>query len=288
MAGGGSGLGVIFKRSIPEIVEERFQDAADAFLAKHGLTLGDIDHFACHPGGAKVVDALEGVLEAGEGALADTRATLRDYGNMSAVSVLFVLRRMMDRGLSGRYLMTALGPGFTAASRCWRHRGLEFGPAHWIILAVAAQRLSELVIARRNTASLLAKGAVEHFPGHYPFFIGTAWQLACCSDRRRRPGYRSQLGGHRHIRRSPARPSLGAWNAGGEVDDAHSNRSGQPPIRHGPFRWVRHPNYLVVALEIPCLPLAFGLWPVAALWGALNLLLLNHRIRREDSAWASR
>ena len=58
------GLGVIFKRSIPEIVEERFRDAADAFLAKHGLTLGDIDHFGATPGGAKVVDALESVLEA--------------------------------------------------------------------------------------------------------------------------------------------------------------------------------------------------------------------------------
>ena len=165
---------------------------------------------------------------------------------------------------------------------------MEFGPAHWIILAVAAQRLSELVIARRNTASLLAKGAVEHFPGHYPFFIALhgSWlvvlTVAVGPDTVVNWGVIGIFAGLQ----------LGRLWVLGTLGERWTTRilivPDSPPIRHGPFRWVRHPNYLVVALEIPCLPLAFGLWPVAALWGALNLLLLNHRIRREDSAWASR
>ena len=69
----------------------------------------------CHPGGAKVLDALEETFELAPGALGPAREVLRNYGNMSAVTVLFVLERMLQAGLSGRYLMSALGPGFTAA-----------------------------------------------------------------------------------------------------------------------------------------------------------------------------
>ena len=87
--------------------------ATDDFLARHGLTRSDIDGYICHPGGAKVVSALEEVFGQGDGGLTEARSVLRDYGNMSAVTVLFVLERMRRAGLKGRYLMTALGPGFT-------------------------------------------------------------------------------------------------------------------------------------------------------------------------------
>ena len=61
-----------------------------------------------------MLDALEEAFGLTQGALGHARATLRDYGNMSAATVVFVLKRMLDAGVHGRMLMTALGPGFTA------------------------------------------------------------------------------------------------------------------------------------------------------------------------------
>jgi alkylresorcinol/alkylpyrone synthase len=107
------GLGVLFSRDIPTLVRTQFREAADGFLRARGLGVGDIDAFVCHPGGAKVITALEEAFGVPEGTLDDARAVLRDYGNMSAATVLFVLERMLARRRR-RYLMTALGPGFTA------------------------------------------------------------------------------------------------------------------------------------------------------------------------------
>ncbi len=109
------GLGVKFSRDIPALVRERMRDAATGCLARQGLGLGDIDRFVCHPGGVKVIDALEAVFGLPDGGLTDTRAVLRDYGNMSAATVLFVLERALATGGAGRYLLSSLGPGFTAA-----------------------------------------------------------------------------------------------------------------------------------------------------------------------------
>ena len=108
------GLGVLFSRDIPALVRERLGSALDGFLSEQGLGRDDIDGYICHPGGAKVIAALEEVFGLEDGSLTDARAVLRDFGNMSAVTVLFVLERMRAAGLRGRYVMTALGPGFTA------------------------------------------------------------------------------------------------------------------------------------------------------------------------------
>ncbi len=66
-----------------------------------------------HPGGAKVIEALEEVFELGAGGLTHSRAVLRQFGNMSAPTALFVLIEALEEGASGRHLMSALGPGFT-------------------------------------------------------------------------------------------------------------------------------------------------------------------------------
>jgi alkylresorcinol/alkylpyrone synthase len=108
------GLGVLFSRDIPSLVRSELRAAADTFLARYDLAATNLAGLVCHPGGIKVLDALEDAFDLGPGSLADARAVLREHGNMSAVTVLFVLERMRRRGLSGRYLMTALGPGFTA------------------------------------------------------------------------------------------------------------------------------------------------------------------------------
>jgi alkylresorcinol/alkylpyrone synthase len=108
------GFGVQFSRAIPAIVRERYGMAVDDFLARQGLGREDLDGTLCHPGGAKVLEALEAVFDLTPGAMTDARAVLRDYGNMSAATVLFVLARALERGLQGRHLVSSLGPGFTA------------------------------------------------------------------------------------------------------------------------------------------------------------------------------
>jgi alkylresorcinol/alkylpyrone synthase len=113
------GLRAIFSRDIPKLVTTQLQDAASAFLARHGHAIDDIHRFVCHPGGAKVITALEHAFGLAQGALVEARAVLRDYGNMSATTVIFVLERILAKACATgerweRALMSALGPGFTA------------------------------------------------------------------------------------------------------------------------------------------------------------------------------
>jgi alkylresorcinol/alkylpyrone synthase len=114
------GLKALFSRDIPRLVAADLGAVARAFLEPLGLALPAIDRFACHPGGPKVIAACEQALGLAPGILADERAVLRDFGNMSAATVLFVLERVLARAASdgkswARALVTALGPGFTAA-----------------------------------------------------------------------------------------------------------------------------------------------------------------------------
>jgi alkylresorcinol/alkylpyrone synthase len=108
------GLRAIFSRNIPSLVREELRSAAAAFLAPAGLGFGDIEAYVCHPGGAKVITALEEAFALAEGSLVEARRVLADYGNMSAATVLFVLRNLLQQGVRKRMLMTALGPGFSA------------------------------------------------------------------------------------------------------------------------------------------------------------------------------
>lgn len=110
-----AGLGVVFDRAIPAFAQEHFGPAADTALARLGLARDGIDRYVCHPGGAKVVAALEEALALPPGLLDCEREVLRDYGNMSAPTALFVLDRVIAAGHTGQMLLTALGPGFTAA-----------------------------------------------------------------------------------------------------------------------------------------------------------------------------
>ena len=113
------GLAVIFDRSIPDFVTEEMRGAAEAACAQMGLSRTGLGRLVSHPGGAKVVEALEASLDLGEGMLDVERDVLRDFGNMSAPTVLFVLERILNRGDakgSGDPLLAcALGPGFSAA-----------------------------------------------------------------------------------------------------------------------------------------------------------------------------
>ena len=109
------GLAVVFDRAIPPFIERELAGAVDGMLASMDLRRDDIDRFCCHPGGVKVIDAIETALELPQGELNLEREVLHDHGNMSAPTVLFVLDRLIRSGLPGRVLMTAFGPGFTCA-----------------------------------------------------------------------------------------------------------------------------------------------------------------------------
>ncbi len=109
------GFGVLFSRDIPTLVRDKMRAVTETFLARQDRTLADMDSFVCHPGGAKVVDALEEAYGVPRGSLVHSRGVLRDYGNMSAATVLFVLERALEEGAARRHLMSSLGPGFTAA-----------------------------------------------------------------------------------------------------------------------------------------------------------------------------
>ncbi|QNM83770.1 type III polyketide synthase [Sphingomonas sabuli] len=109
------GLAVVFDRAIPPFIEDNLRPAVDEMLGSLGLTLGDIDRLCSHPGGVKVIDAIEQALELPQGELNIEREVLRDFGNMSAPTVLFVLERLIARGLPKRVLLTAFGPGFTCS-----------------------------------------------------------------------------------------------------------------------------------------------------------------------------
>lgn len=110
-----TGLGVVFDRSIPSFVNEKFAEATEGALKQTGLDATEIDRFVCHPGGAKVLTALETALHLDPGSLDAERQVLRESGNMSAPTVMFVMKAVLDSGATGQMMACALGPGFTAS-----------------------------------------------------------------------------------------------------------------------------------------------------------------------------
>lgn len=156
-------------------------------------------------------------------------------------------------------------------------------PAIAILGFVTLQRLSELMIARQNTARLLAMGAREYAPGHYPLIVAvhTGWLACLWWLAPGSPIHWPLIGLFALLQagRIWVLRTLGPrWTTRIIVlPDA-------PLVNEGPFKFVSHPNYLVVIGEIAVLPLAFGLWQVAALFTILNAAVLAIRIRAENKA----
>ena len=159
-------------------------------------------------------------------------------------------------------------------------------PAVAILGFVTLQRLLEMRLADSHSRKLLAQGGVEHGREHYPFIVAlhAAWLAALWWWAPGRPINLPllvlfavlQIGRVWVIR------SLGdRWTTRIIV------KPGAPLVRRGPYRFVNHPNYLIVAAEIAVLPLVFGLWQLAVLFSALNAIVLTVRIRAETRALAS-
>jgi len=155
----------------------------------------------------------------------------------------------------------------------------------WILVGfVIVQRLAELVLARRNARRLLADGGVESGAKHYPLFIllHGGWLLALLilvpPDASANPALVSLF---------VVLQGLRVWiiaSLGQHWTTRIIVIPGKPLVRCGPYRWIRHPNYLVVAAEIAVLPLVVAAWKIAIVFSLLNTALLAWRIRVENEA----
>jgi alkylresorcinol/alkylpyrone synthase len=110
------GFGVIFDRSIPPFAHDNLAPAVEGILTRLGQKREQIGRFVCHPGGQKVIEAIEDSLQLAPETLDHERGVLADYGNMSAPTALFVLERAIAAGLPNTALLMALGPGFTLST----------------------------------------------------------------------------------------------------------------------------------------------------------------------------
>jgi len=169
--------------------------------------------------------------------------------------------------------------------------------AYLVLLAlVALERGVELAVSARNVRRLRARGGVEAGRGHYPAMVAmhAGFLIACAAEALAYPAPPPPL---------VALPALGVlalaqalrWWAiaslGARWTTSVVALPSQPPVTSGPYRFLRHPNYLAVVLEIAALPLAHGSWRTALAFSAVNGVVLTLRIRAEEGAlgqaWAA-
>lgn len=157
-----------------------------------------------------------------------------------------------------------------------------------ILALVVLERLAALWYARGNTQALRARGGIEAGAGHYPLLVGlhAAWLAALFVFVPRDAPIDLVM-----LAVFAVLLAARAWilvTLGRYWTTRIITIPGAPLVRRGPYRYLRHPNYLVVAGEVAVLPLVFGAWEIALLFTALNLPLLGWRIRIEDRALAER
>jgi methyltransferase len=152
-----------------------------------------------------------------------------------------------------------------------------------ILSLVTLQRLSELIIAKRNTAGLMAKGAVEHGASHYPVMVllHASWLAGVWWF-----GWSATIVWP-FMALYIALQVFRVWilvTLGKRWTTRIITVPNETLVRQGPFQYLRHPNYALVLLEVPLLPLAFDLPWFAMLFGMLNVFMLHWRINIEDQA----
>jgi methyltransferase len=156
------------------------------------------------------------------------------------------------------------------------------------VALVAVQRFLELVLARRNERWARARGAIERGRGHYPFIVAlhSLWLVSTLVE---------------GLLRGPELPALwpvplalfllvqplrywALFTLGESWNTRILVVPGAKPVRRGPYRYLRHPNYVVVVVEILAFPLVFGAWMTALVFTVLNAAALFVRIREENRA----
>ena len=158
----------------------------------------------------------------------------------------------------------------------------------WVLVYIAVQRLGELVHANRNTRRLLSEGGQEHGADHYQYFVflHSAWIaiIALLVDPQHaiHPAMLALFVGTQLLRLWTL-ASIGRWWTTRIISAPHFDR-----VKRGPYKFISHPNYLVVILEIAIVPLMLGLPWVALVFSVLNAILLRHRIGVENKVLTER
>ncbi|MEV8001069.1 isoprenylcysteine carboxyl methyltransferase family protein [Streptomyces parvus] len=160
-----------------------------------------------------------------------------------------------------------------------------------LVLAVAAERLAELVVARRNTRWSLARGGVESGREHYPAMVAlhTALLAGCLVEVHLADRFFPPVLGWVMVAAVVAAQALRWWcirALGPRWNTRVIVVPGLPRVTSGPYRWLSHPNYVAVAAEGLALPLVHGAWVTALVFTALNAALMVVRVRCEDGALA--
>jgi methyltransferase len=161
-----------------------------------------------------------------------------------------------------------------------------------LVATVALMRLAELAVSRRNIARLLERGGVEVGQSLYPWMVAvhTVFLVACVAevwlfDRPLIPGLAV------FMLCLLAIAAILRWWVISALGDRWSTRvvfvPGDPPVTTGPFRWLRHPNYLAVIIEFFALPLVHTAWLTAIVFSVANAALLVSRVRTEETALAA-
>lgn len=158
----------------------------------------------------------------------------------------------------------------------------------WVLVYIVVQRLGELVHANRNTKRLLSEGGQEHGADHYHYFIflHSSWigiiALLVQPQHIIHPAFFG-LFVMTQLLRVWTLASIGRWWTTRIISAPHFDR-----VKRGPYRFISHPNYLVVVLEIAIVPLMLGLPWVALVFSILNAILLRHRIGVENEVLSER
>ncbi len=157
-----------------------------------------------------------------------------------------------------------------------------------LLALVGGERVIELALSARNARRLLARGGVEHGRGHYPAMVllHAGFLAACAGEALARPEPPPP------IALAAAAGAVAAqglrWWAISTLGERWSTRvvvlPGSAPVVGGPYRWLRHPNYLAVIAELACLPLAWGSWRTALAFSLANAGLLTVRVTTEERA----
>jgi methyltransferase len=158
-----------------------------------------------------------------------------------------------------------------------------------VVGLVAIERLAEVIVARRNDRRLRAQGGIEEGERHYPWMVAlhTAFPVACLAEvwilgRRWQPQLGSVM-----LAAMVTAMGLRGWTMrvlGPRWTTRVLVVPGSRVVREGPYRWLRHPNYLAVVVEMAALPLIHSAWLTAGVFSLLNGTLLTLRVRVEEQA----
>ena len=303
------GLHVVLSRDVPSFLRGRVRPLVESLCASQGVPLSSLRFAAIHPGGRRILEDLESELELPRALTQHSWDVLGEHGNMSSATVLFVLDR----------LLAGTAPP-TAATACWRPSDPASPPSSACCAGARHEAMARSAWCPRRRASPVAAGGLRGAAAARAGGLqaheralraagqprarerGFGWMVAAHlapfvltpieARRRRRPAPRAVVAGS--LAALGAAGALRFWTLHTLGDSWSVRVHGGPSMRvvsGGPYRFVRHPNYLAVIVEVAALPLvggAVGTALVASLLDAVALALRisdEERVLRTSSAW---